>query len=295
MLEGCVSFSSNQFRSFDRYFTFQVINVFLVTTIAGSVIDCVKDIYTDPSSAFALLGTSLPKMGGYFTNYLIMKAFIGLGMEIMRLPAIFAAVLKAVFTSNVTPRDRNAQPLFGSIRAMHNPGWFPFSKIYAQDLLLVVLCATYACIAPLILAAGLCYFGGASYVYKHQMLYVYEPIYETGGRWWPKTARCFVVALLFAQATMVGMMILKETYTEIYFLALIIVMTSSYYWLAASTYEPLAAQLPFDMATSMDLDQESFSDELVGAGDYIQPSLRANLVIPIVEFPLSKPGDPMGL
>lgn len=73
VVEGCVSFSSNQFRSFDRYFTFQVINVFLVTTIAGSVIDCVKEIYLDPSSAFALLGSSLPKMGGYFANFLIMK------------------------------------------------------------------------------------------------------------------------------------------------------------------------------------------------------------------------------
>ena len=243
VLEGCISFSSNQFRSFDRYFTFQVINVFLVTTIAGSVIDCVEDIYLAPSSAFELLGTSLPKMGGYFTNYIIMKAFIGLGMEIMRFPALCSAIVKMAFTSNLTPRDRKAQPLFGSIRATHNPGWLPFSKIYAQDVLLFVLCATYACISPLILAAGLCYFGGASYVYKHQMLFVYEPIYETGGRWWPKIARCIVVALLFAQCTMVGMMILKETYTEIYFLALIIVSTSFYYWMVAATYEPLAAQV----------------------------------------------------
>ena len=45
-----------------RYFTFQVINVFLVTTIAGSVIDCLKDIYYDPASAFYLLGNSLPKV-----------------------------------------------------------------------------------------------------------------------------------------------------------------------------------------------------------------------------------------
>ena len=288
VLEGCVSFSSNQFRSFDRYFTFQVINVFLVTTIAGSVIDCVKEIYMDPSSAFELLGTSLPKMGGYFTNYLIMKAFIGLGMEIVRIPALVAASIKYLCTANVTPRDRDSQPLFGAIRSMHNPGWFPFSKIYAQDVLLVVLCATYACIAPLILAAGLCYFGGAAFVYKHQMLYVYEPIYETGGRWWPKIARCFVVALLFAQATMVGMFVLKETYREIYFLALLIVGTSFYYLHLASTYEPLAAQLPFDMATSMDLELGPGGGDLAGHEDYMQPSLRAGYVVPTVEFDLSK-------
>jgi hypothetical protein len=180
---------------------------------------------------------------------------------------------------------------------MSNPGWFPFSKIYAQDVLLVVLCASYACIAPLLLAGGLCYFAGASFVYKHQMLYVYEPIYETGGRWWPKIARCFVVALLFAQATMVGMFVLKETYVEIYFLAMLILITSFYYWMAASTYEPLARQLPFDMAVSMDLDQENAPPEMELAGheDYMQPSLRASFVSPNVEFSLAKDLDPQQL
>ena len=284
IMEGCISFSKNQFRSFDRYFTFQVINVFLVTTIAGSVIDCLKEIYEDPKSAFSLLGDSLPRMGAFFTNYLIMKAFTGLGIEIIRLPAMFSSVLKFLFTSNLTPRDRKYPYLFGSVRTMSNPGWFPFAKIYAQDTLLVVVCATYACIAPLSLVAGLCYFAGASFVYKHQMLYVYEPIYETGGKWWPKIARCIVVALLFAQSTMVGMMILKGTYMEIYFLGMIFLSTLVYFWYIAKTYEPLASQLPFDMATALDLDQQNDPDELAGAEEYIQPSLRAGIVHPEVEF-----------
>lgn len=283
IIEGMVSFSANQFRSFDRYFTFQVINVFLVTTIAGSVIDCIKDIYEDPSSAFYLLGNSLPKMGGFFTNYLIMKAFTGLGMEITRIPAAFSAFLKWAFTSNVTPRDRNEQVLFGSVRSLSNPGWFPFAKIYAQDTLLVVVCCTYACIAPLILVAGLFYFAGAAYVYKHQMLYVYEPIFETGGKWWPRMARCIVVALMFAQATMIGMMILKETYTEIYFLVAILVFTSVYFWYVNKLYVPLAMQLPLDMAVSMDLEEEAEND-LEGVEGYTQPSLRESHVTPNVEF-----------
>jgi hypothetical protein len=160
--------------------------------------------------------------------------------------------------------------------------------VYAQDTLLVIVCATYACIAPLILAAGLCYFGLASYIYKHQMLYVYEPAFETGGKWWPKMARCIVLALLFAQCTMVGMMILKETYTEIYFLGLIIVSTTIYSYYVASKYEPIAAQLPFDMAMAMDLDQQHSEDDLAGVEGYIQPSLRAHYLIPEVDFVVSK-------
>jgi hypothetical protein len=196
--------------------------------------------------------------------------------------------LKILFTSNLTPRDRNTPVFFSGIRVMANPGWFPYAKIYAQDCLLVVVTATYACIAPLTIPAGLCYFGGAAFIYKHQMLYVYEPVFETGGKWWPKVARCIVLALLFAQATMVGMMILKETYTEIYFLGLIVFVTSLYYWHIVKTYVPLANHLPLDMATSIDLDQQKHPEELKGADDYIQPSLRAGVVHPEVELGVNK-------
>jgi hypothetical protein len=158
-------------------------------------------------------------------------------------------------------------------------------------MLLFVVSATYSCIAPLTLVAGLCYFAGAIYVYKHQLLFVYVPICETGGKWWPKMARCFVVSLIFAQATMVGMMILKEAYSQIYFLVLIIGLTSSYYYYVESIYGPLANQLPLDMAISMDHDIERSPNEeagLDGEDDYAQPSLRAGNAAVDVEFSLEE-------
>lgn len=289
VLEGCISLSINQFRGFNRYFTFQIVNVFLVNTIAGSVIDAVESIYADPSSTFELLGSSLPKMGGFFTNYILVKAFTGLGLELIRFPAMFSAALKQFFTSNVTPRDRKSTPWFGALRNLDNPGWFPYAKIYAQDMLLFVICATYSCIAPLTLLAGLCYFSGASYIYTHQMIYIYEPVFETGGKWWPMMARCFVVALLFAQGTLGGMFLLKETYTEIYFLVLLFAVTLTYYWYVASIYVPLAEQLPLDMAISMDQDKDSFEGNAIHGGeDYDQPSLRQGSLKPEVEFNLSE-------
>jgi hypothetical protein len=45
------------------------------------------------------------------------------GMEIIRLPAMCAALAKFLFTPNTTPRDKRATPMFGGFRAMSNPGW----------------------------------------------------------------------------------------------------------------------------------------------------------------------------
>lgn len=252
VFEGSIALSVNQFRAYNRYFAFQIINVFLVNAIAGSVIDAITTVYDSPPSVFSMLGNSLPKMGGFFTNYLLVKALTGLGMELIRVPAIFMSLGKKLFTPDTTPRDRQNLFYGGAFRNVTNPGWFPFHKIYAQDMLLFVICATYSCVAPFTLLAGIAYFFLASIIYKHQMIYIYEPMYETGGKWWPIMARGMVVALLFAQALLTGMFILKETFTELYLLIVLFAITLTYYFHAASIYTPLAEHLPLDMAMALD-------------------------------------------
>lgn len=69
---------------------------------------------------------------------------------------------------------------------------------------------TYACIAPVILVPGLLFFGIAQVVYRHQLLYVYVAEFESGGAFFPVVFRRFVFALLTAQATMLGMFLLKN-------------------------------------------------------------------------------------
>jgi hypothetical protein len=284
MIEGCVSTSKVQMRVFDRYFMFQVVNVFLVTVIEGSVVRCVHEILSNPSDAFMLLGNSLPRMSGFFTSYILVKAFTGFGTEITRIAARVSALLKSLFTPNLTKRERYTAYLGGGVRNLNDPGWFPFGKIYAQDLLLVVICATYACISPLILIAGLLYFSMAAYFYTYQMLYVYVPSFETGGKWWPRVAKMYIVALIFAQSTMAGMMMLKQAWAEMYILFGLIVVTSVYLVRVEKTFLPVANQLPFDMATSLDLEQELIDgavEVLAGSEEYVQPSMRA----PKVERP----------
>eukprot|EP01033_Poteriospumella_lacustris_P022741 gene22741-17148_t len=155
VFEGSIALSVNQFRAYHRYFAFQIVNVFLVNAIAGSVIDAITTVYDSPPTVFTMFGNSLPKMGGFFTNYLLVKALTGLGMELIRVPALFMSLGKKLFTPNTTPRDQQNLFYGGSMRNVTNPGWFPFHKIYAQDMLLFVICLTYSCVAPLTLIAGI--------------------------------------------------------------------------------------------------------------------------------------------
>lgn len=275
IFEGCVSMSRVQFRTFYRYFNFQVVNVLLVTTIAGSVIDSISDIIQDPSSAFELLSESLPSVGGFFCAYIMLKAFAGLGMEIIRLISATGACLKIVFTSNVTPRDIGKEYI-GIVRNMSNPGWLPLAKIYAQDMLVVVLSLVYGNIAPILLSMSLCYFAGASLVYKHQMLYVYDPVFESGGGMWPRLATRFTFGLIVAQCTMIGMMILKESYYPIVVLSVLLVLTSLYFIRDSLLHNHPANILPLEVAASLDISDSKNPKPLTGVDAFLQPAVRAD-------------------
>ena len=80
--EGIISFSEVQMKSFSRYFMFQVLNIFLVTAVAGSIFDTLAIIIENPETMLLMLGNSLPRMSSFFITYVTMKTFLGVGFEL---------------------------------------------------------------------------------------------------------------------------------------------------------------------------------------------------------------------
>jgi hypothetical protein len=250
-LEGLVSFSEVQMRAFSRYFLFQVLNVFLVTTIAGSIFDTIAMIVEKPEAAFEMLGNSLPRMSSFFITFVTIKTFLGLGLELVRTMALVQATIRYAFIPN--PTLRTARSVVAGMRAIDDPGWFPFHKILAQDMLVVVVSVVFAVVAPLVLlpCALFCLF--SRIIWTHHHLYVYESVFESGGQFWPKIFRRFVFGLIIAQMTITGQFILKKARHEAY--ATIALMFFTYLFLrrTRARYDPTSSTLPLEVATVMDI------------------------------------------
>ena len=60
------------------------------------------------------------------------------------------------------------------------------------------------------------FFGMGYLVYKHQLLFVYLPIYESGGLFWPKIYRRWIFAMFLSQMTMAGIFLLKYAHAQMY-------------------------------------------------------------------------------
>lgn len=250
-VEGLISFSDIQMRAFSRYFLFQVLNVFLVTTIAGSIFDTIAIIVETPEAAFEMLGNSLPRMSSFFITFVTIKTFLGLGMELVRTMALVQATARYFVLPNATLRT--ARKVIVGLRAIDDPGWFPFHKILAQDMLVVVISVVFAVVAPLVLlpCALFCLF--SRILWTHHHLYVYESVFESGGLFWPKIFRRFIFGLIVAQMTITGQFIAKEARHEAYATIALMFMTYLFLRSTRARYDPTSSTLPLEVATVMDI------------------------------------------
>ena len=71
------TYSEIQSSMMERYFTFQLANVYITVT-AGSLWKALADILDHPMGALQLLGGALPTMVGYFVALLVTKMMAGL-------------------------------------------------------------------------------------------------------------------------------------------------------------------------------------------------------------------------
>lgn len=296
--EGYLSFSEVQMKAFSRYFMFQVLNVFLVTAVAGTIFDTIAIIVENPEAAFEMLGNSLPRMSSFFITLVTMKTFLGLGAELVRCLSIVQSIVRFTLLRGATLRKKKFPVI--ALRAIDDPGYLPFHKILAQDMLVVVISVVFAVVAPIVLLPCALFFLFSRIMWTHHHLYVYESIYESGGQFWPKVFRRFVFGLIIAQMTITGQFIMKEARHEAY--ATILLMFITYFFLRSTRarYDAPSSTLPLEVATIMDItvaqeeearwskqgqqfanDSESTFDMKDADFDpfehaYCQPALRAN-------------------
>ena len=112
------------------YFVFQVIQVFLVTTLASGAVASVNSIIKKPSDAPTLLATALPTASNFYINYLVL---FGLSASAATVCNIVAVLLYTVLGKLLDKTPRKMYNRYIKIAAM---GW---GSIYPKFTLLGVI------------------------------------------------------------------------------------------------------------------------------------------------------------
>jgi hypothetical protein len=198
--EGAVSLSDIDGSVAGKYYAFLVFNVFLVVTLSGSVFNALDEITSDPSSIIEILGRSVPSQALFFAQFIALRALGEAPSELARIGPLVVGWLKLRYLA-LTEHER--------LEAVE-PGSPDFASLYPTQMLIFTIFLCYACIQPIVAPFALLYFGLSFLVWKHQLLMVYTPAYDTGGRVWPQVFRFAVAALMIAQLTLLGMLGIKQ-------------------------------------------------------------------------------------
>ena len=188
----------------NKYFYFEIFNVLLAFTIGTSLFNFVSEFFQDPANLLYELALNLPSQAPFFCNYMVLSVGI-VAMEILQLPRIASQYFFYWFIAYKTPR---AKFLLKNQRAAIDYGiWYPI------QILMFCIGLTYSAIYPLICFFATIYFGFCTVIFRYQLLYVYVPQYETGGKFYsrfvfPKMIQGFVIQ----QLTMLGVMLVKQAY-----------------------------------------------------------------------------------
>jgi hypothetical protein len=90
----------------NAYFVFQVVQVFLITTLSSAISATLTTILENPSSAESILAHSIPKASNFYVSYFVLQGFAMSASRIVHLGSIFRFhIMKGGSTPRATARQ----------------------------------------------------------------------------------------------------------------------------------------------------------------------------------------------
>ncbi|KAG1712973.1 hypothetical protein DVH05_000703 [Phytophthora capsici] len=235
---------------FTKLAYFQLVQIFFVTVIVGTILDSLKEILDQPKKLVSMLGRSMPQQSTFFISYVIVQTGLGLVMELLRVVPLVLSCLYALLAPKHTRRERNS-PWLG-LRDVAQTDPFDPTNPLADCFLVLLVTLTFAPIAPLVCYFTWFFFLMAEIVYRRQVLYVYKPMCFALGAFWPRVFKFCIIALVVAQLTLIGILSLKKAAVPPIFIIVLIATVLLFNYHVLSLYPAVAKYLPLRECVRLD-------------------------------------------
>ncbi|XP_021812465.1 CSC1-like protein HYP1 isoform X4 [Prunus avium] len=195
-MEGCISFSQIEKSACTKMLCFTIWNIFLANALSGTVLYRF-DIFLDPKEIPGILADAVPAQASFFIAYVVTSGWTSLLSSVLfRLKPLICSIIKRPFSGKDS--DELEVPSI------------PYHSHIPKVLFFGLLGITYFFLAPLILPFLLIYCCLGYIIYRNQLLNVYAPKYETGGRFWPTVHNSTIFSLVLMHIIAIGIFGLKN-------------------------------------------------------------------------------------
>lgn len=219
------------------YMAFQVIQVFLVTTISSGTAAVVTKIAKEPGSAPTLLAENLPKASNFYLTYFILQGLASPANNLLDYSELFEYWFYEYFWDK-TPRQK-----FQTYANMRGTPWAAWYPKFTNFLIIAI---AYACIQPLILgfaAIGLSLFYLS---YRYMLLYIRQTKTDTKGEAYKRALQQMPTGLYIAELCLIGLFGVRKAAAQTTLMIILLVLTAVANLLLDRMLRPLELYLGVD-------------------------------------------------
>jgi len=234
-IAGKPSLSTVELHVQNSYFAFQVVQVFLITTLSSAIASSVQQIIKDPVSVTSLLAKSIPKASNFYISYMILQGLaVSAGALLQIVGLIVGKLLSRILDG--TPRKK-----WNRWTKLSGLGWGTVFPVYTN---IVVISITYAPIAPLILGFSCLGISLFYLAYKHNLLFVYDNSIDTKGMVYPRALYQTLTGVYLAEICMIGLFAIGTAPGPLILSIILLVGTVLYQIALTNAFGPMLEPLP---------------------------------------------------
>lgn len=234
-ISGCLTVQEVERWTQQWYYAFQVVQTFLVTTLASAASSSVTAILDDPSSAMKLLSKYLPPAANFYICYIELKGLsISSGSLAQIVPLILSFILGPLLDK--TPRKKwNRYNKLGTMSWGTTYGDYGFFTV-------IIMC--YGIIAPIIILFVVVAYFLVYVSFLYNLTYVKDHAYDSRGRNYPLALFEVFVGMYVAEICLCGLFVMQKNWAcvalEIVWIVVTIISHVYFRW----TFEPVLDTVP---------------------------------------------------
>ncbi|XP_055802878.1 CSC1-like protein HYP1 [Solanum dulcamara] len=194
-IQGYIAMNQIEKSACIKVLWFTIWNIFFANVLSGTALYRVE-IFLEPKNIPAVLAVAVPGQATFFIAYVVTSGWTSTSSELFRLSTLTFNFIK-----------RNICRILDDEFEVPS---VPYHSEIPRILLFGLLGITYFFLAPLILPFLLVYYCLGYLIYRNQLLNVYAPKYETGGKLWPIVHDSMIFSLILMHVIAIGIFGLKN-------------------------------------------------------------------------------------
>lgn len=234
-MSGEPSFSRIELFTQNSYFAFQVIQVFLITTVTSSASAVVDQIRQNPTAVTSILATSLPKSTNFYISYFIVQ---GLTIASSVISQVVGFVIFNILYRYLAGTPRALYSKWANLSAI---SWGSTLPVYTN---LTVIAITYAAIAPLILGWATVGMSLFYFAWRYNVLFVTDTQIDTRGLIYPRALKQLFTGIYLSELCLIGLFAASVAIGPLVLMIAFLVFTVLFHLSLNAALDPLLYNLP---------------------------------------------------